>query len=200
VPRWEFRIFARRLPDTIPSALLAGETLSPASREIYLLSSLTTENIKVRHNTLEIKHLLRRSAEGFERWTPTLKATFPLDPASFAGLLRALGVSPKGPERRWGLATVLRRLIDPDPRLRSVRLTKRRARLSGLPCTAERVTLRVSNWRWQSFALEGPDLSALRAAVRALDLDPIQNLNYPRALKRLLGIPEMPSHLLTERS
>lgn len=189
VPRWEWRRIERALPFD-PALLRVASGDTKVSSETYLLSTLTPHNIKVRGALLEIKRLQERAMDGLEQWRPTARSAFPLDAATLVELWRAWGIqAPATLLAVASLADLVRDLVSTHPALRSVDLVKRRDRLSLAGCQGELVELEVSGERWVSVAFEDADPALVRAAVAAVGMDMRTNLNYPAALKRIVGLP-----------
>src|SRR5215471_13657300 len=87
--RWEWRSFGRRFGNAEArlAALPPGEVQE--SDEIYLLTG-SGDNVKVRDDLMDVKVLRAVNADGLERWTPVLKAPFPMAPADAAKAFEAL--------------------------------------------------------------------------------------------------------------
>jgi hypothetical protein len=188
VPRWEWRLIARSLP--IDPARLALDPEAPlAGRETYLLSALTPHNVKIRKQLLEIKWLERRAAGGLELWRPTGRSPFPLDDAARNALWSAWGVGPQPTGATESLDALLRDVVGKNDALRRVDLVKRRTRLSLAGCAGELVELEIGPERRVSIAFEDADPRAVGAAVTAAGLEGYPNLNYPAALKDIVGLP-----------
>lgn len=189
IPRWEWRRIDRTLP-LDPARLLIAPGDVKASGETYLLSTLTPHNIKVRADLLEIKRLQERAADGLERWRPTARSAFPLDAATLAELWDAWGIAaPVHLTVVGSLADLARDVVSSHAALRRVDLVKHRRRISLAGCNGELVELDIEGVRWVSVAFEDADPALVRAAVAASGLDPQTNLNYPAALKRIVGLP-----------
>lgn len=187
VPRWEWRLIARTLP--IDPARLAVDPGGPsAGREAYLLSTRTPHNVKIRNQVLEIKWLERRAADGLELWRPTARSPFPLDPAARKALWAAWGIPPQPADATVSLAA-LRDVVDRHDDLRLVDLIKRRTRLSLAGCAGELVDLEIGAEHCVSLAFEDVDPRTVRAALTAAGLEGFPNLNYPAALKDIVGLP-----------
>ncbi len=188
VPRWEWRAIARSLP--IDVARLALEPGTPtAGSETYLLSALTPHNVKVRKQVLEIKSLERRTTDGLELWRPTAQSPFPLDDRARTALWNAWGISPQPAGATVSLDVLLQEVVAKHDLLRRVDLIKHRTRLSLAGCAGELVDLEIGAERRVSLAFEDADPRAVRAALTAAGLEGFPNLNYPAALKEIVGLP-----------
>ena len=89
VPRWEWRAFGEHFGAAEDGfAALEPERIQE-SDEVYLLSRLVDENVKVRDDLLDVKELERVNRDGLEQWTPVLKASFPIPAAESASAKRS---------------------------------------------------------------------------------------------------------------
>jgi hypothetical protein len=73
IARWEWRTFGESVPD-VESRLRSVLAPPRTSSELYLVVPHADLNLKVRDGVLELKELVDVSAEGLERWMPTIKA------------------------------------------------------------------------------------------------------------------------------
>jgi hypothetical protein len=187
VSRWEWRLIARALP--IDPARLTLEAEAISSRETYLLSAHTPHNVKIRKQVLEIKQFERRAADGLELWRPTARSAFPLDRATRTALWSAWGIPPQPTGSTDTLDALVREVVTPQYALRRVDLMKRRRRLTLVGCAGELVELEIGAERRKSIAFEDAHPNVVRAAVTAAGLAGQPNLNYPAALKDIVGLP-----------
>lgn len=191
VPRWEWRAFERSFV-TPPGGDEPAAVDAPVERdETYLLSLLSPHNVKIRDGRLDIKRLERTGADGLERWRPVFKEAFPIDADTLATACEAWGIpGPAGDTPAHSLADLLRNVVVPHRQLRIVTLTKRRLPISVAGCRGERAHITVGGHHWNSVSFEDADPARVLAALAELKLDPAANENFPRALKRILGLPD----------
>jgi exopolyphosphatase / guanosine-5'-triphosphate,3'-diphosphate pyrophosphatase len=191
IPRWEWRTLERTFA---APPLLTGEPAGDGvtvHEETYLLSLLAPHNVKVREGRLEVKRLERVGSAGLELWRPVVHATFPIDGATVAKACDAWGVEPPaGDVRSYSLAELLREVVVPHHDLRIVSLVKRRIPITVAGCLGERAQITLGKHRWHTVSFEDADPARVRAALRELGLDSTRNENYPRALKRILSLPD----------
>ncbi|HUX32393.1 MAG TPA: hypothetical protein VMV51_00865 [Gemmatimonadaceae bacterium] len=191
VPRWEWRAFERSfvLP---PSAAEVERFDAPVERdETYLLSLLSPHSVKIRDGRLDIKRLERSEAHGLELWRPVLRAAFPVEAGALAAGCDAWGVpGPAGDTPAHSLADLVRNVVVPHRQLRIVTLTKRRLPITVAGCRGERAQITVGGHHWNTVVFEDADPGRVLAALAELKLDPAANENFPRALKRILGLPD----------
>ena len=185
-PRWEWRAFGERFG----AAEAAFAVLTPSgvqeSDELYLLSE-ASDNVKVRDDLMDIKVLEEVDVAGLERWTPIMKAAFPLTGADVEAVCRALRlpVPPLG-EVAWPLERFVTELVDPSHTVRAVQVHKRRVRYSVDGCMAEVSEVTAGGRSTRSIAIESEDPAAVVAAVRRMGLGGFRNVSYPRGLGALV--------------
>jgi exopolyphosphatase / guanosine-5'-triphosphate,3'-diphosphate pyrophosphatase len=189
IPRWEWRTFGESFGES--DDRFAG--LEPGSvqesDEVYLLSAVTDENVKVRDLLMDIKTLERVNPDGLEQWKPVMKRAFPLPAAEVKNVFTALGVAPPPLARAdYTLEQVVGELLEPSGRLRVVAVHKKRARYKVDGCMTEMTEVVADGRRTRTVAIESEDPARVIATVRKLGLDRFENINYPRGLKQLVGI------------
>jgi len=189
IPRWEWRTFGESFgePDDRFAALEPGSVQE--SDELYMLSPVTDENVKVRDLLMDIKMLERVNPDGLEQWKPVMKRAFPLPAAEVKHVFAALGVAPPPlPRADYTLEQVVGELVEPGGRLRVVAVHKKRARYKLDGCMAEMTEVVADGKRTRTVAIESEDPARVIAGVRKLGLDRFENVNYPRGLKQLVGM------------
>ena len=191
--RWEWRWIGHQTP--VPVSRLGYAWSDPPARtaEFYLVSAGSPHNVKVREGLIEVKRLRRVSGDGLEQWSPTVRSGFPLLPADWAEVLDALGL-PAGAGVPPATLDVLLEALLPAASVRRVEVVKRRSRLVLAGCPGEWVRLDIEGRRMVSLAFEHEQADTVREALAALQLDPHDNLNYPAAIKRLIGMPDLQHH------
>jgi exopolyphosphatase/guanosine-5'-triphosphate,3'-diphosphate pyrophosphatase len=187
IARWEWRTFGESVPD-VESRLRSVLAPPRTSSELYLVVPHADLNLKVRDGVLELKELVDVSAEGLERWMPTIKAPFPLGAAVVARLSARLRIStlPEGTldEARW-----LARLR-PLPSLDLVAVRKLRRIGTYAGCTVEVADVWFDADATTSWAVEHADRECVLAVLRECGASPNRNISYPRALQAFLARPE----------
>ena len=167
-PRWEWRTFGQRFGP----AEAAYATLTPSgvqeSDELYLLSA-AGDNVKVRDDLMDIKVLQETDADGLQRWTPVMKAAFPL---AAAEATRVVGGAPaacrphRWPEADYSLDQFLAEVVAPAGTIRVVAVHKRRVRYTVGGCMSEVSDVTAEGRRTRTIAIEAEDPAAVVAAVR----------------------------------
>ena len=189
VPRWEWRAFGQSFgeADAHFAALQPGGVQE--SDEIYLLSSISEQNVKVRDGLMDIKTLEQVNADGLEQWKPIMKGAFPLPAAEAKKVLDALGIpQPVLTRAAYTLDQFVAELAEPSGRLHSVRVHKRRVRYKINGCMSEVTEIVADGRKIRTVAIESEDAARVIATVREIGLGGLKNTSYPKGLKQLLGM------------
>ena len=190
--RYEFRAFALHFGSAEERLrqLGEGETLRE-SDEIYLVSAGNLDhNTKIRAGLMDIKVLVNRE-RGLEQWDARWKGAFPLSAEAIREhLFPALGVPlPELTQTAYHLDEFLDRVIRPQPDLLAVPVGKRRFGFRFQGCVAELAAVRVvKDQRIHTMAVEALDPDAVLAARTLLGLDGYENVSYPLAIQRIIGM------------
>jgi len=189
IPRWEWRAFGESFGEAESqfAALTAGDI--EESDELYLLSSVLDDNVKVRYGLMDIKKLEQVNADGLEQWKPVMKDSFPLPATEAKKVFEVLGVAaPPMARTDYSLEQFLDELVPVTKSLRAVRVHKKRTRYKVDGCMAELSEITVDDKPTRTIALELEDPERVIATVRKLGLGGLKNTSYPRGLKQLLGM------------
>jgi len=186
VPRWEWRTFGR---DFGPAEDVFAD-LSPigpptVSEEVYFHSG-SGAIVKIRDGLMDLKELRDIDPEGLEQWLPVMKAGFPLAREHVETVLEAMGA--QGPALQRPFYTqqeLIDEVIDPDPGLRAVNMTKNRVRYTINGCMAELSDIEIGTTGLRTIAVESENREAVLTAVRSLGLGDHLNHNYIRAITAL---------------
>jgi len=185
--RWEWRTFGQEFGAAEPRlAALAVENVQQ-SEEIYLISTVSDANVKIRNGLLDIKQLETVNADGLERWRPVLKAAFPLSPFAIAQLHTALGLAVPAVDQLT-LDGLLAGLASAGGPVHVVSVTKTRNRFHIQGCAAELTDVIASGTKVRTVAIEDTDADKVIGAVRAIGLDGYPNTSYPRGLLQAVGL------------
>jgi hypothetical protein len=189
-PRFEFRVWADHL-DTVRDriASLADPYEIRESVETYIVSASAIDaNPKIRGDQLDIKVLIA-SVEGFERWEPQLKASFPISADvlrnEFFRLLRQ--PAPTLDEESYSFDQFIALIEERADELATVEVVKQRRISTVRGCIAEFAHVSIAGADLQTAAVESTDLEALRDARQLTGLGAYENINYPAAIKRAIG-------------
>ena len=188
IPRWEWRTFGESCGEA-NDRFAALEPLGvQESDELYLLSPVTDENVKVRDLLMDIKTLEEVNSDGLEQWKPIIKGAFPLPASEVTNVFNALGIAPPPLARAdYTLEQFVAELAEPSGRLRVVKVHKKRTRYKIDGCMSEMTEVVADGRKTRTVAIESEDPARVIAARRKLGLDGFENINYPRGLKQLVG-------------
>lgn len=196
LPRYEFRAFAQNfgMVETKLRTLAKCEQIRESS-EIYIISAANNENnTKIRDRKMDIKVFIEKKS-GLEQWNPRMKGEFPME----ADLLRrevfpAFGVAEPAFEReRYALEEYLQEIIFPHPLLTAVSVFKLRFAFTVNGCITEIADLLINGAAIRTVAVEHTDVQAILAAKSMLGLEEYENVNYLRAIKRIIGLEPLPA-------
>jgi hypothetical protein len=202
VPRFEFRIFGhdfitleQRIRKVAPCESMVE------SREIYILSDENGDhNVKIRNGRLEFKRLIDR-VDGLERWKPTGSLEFPIERGAIPDKLfpvAALERIPPSPDSLTAMVNekeFLHHIAQNSlcgPRLYRANVFKRRSRFTLQDCPVEVDRILVNGAAIESIAIESQCAEQVFAVRSALALEQLENVAYPLAISRILGIRPLP--------
>jgi len=197
-PRFEFRTFAQDFGLVIDKM----RKLSPLdkireSSEIYIVSAQNSENnTKIRDDLMDIKVFVQ-SREGLEQWNPRMKGSFPMTSQVIAEqVFPAFGVAlPEFKRDSYTLQQFVGELIRPHSDLVPVSVVKRRFGFMVNDCITEYAELLINGAAIRTVAVESVDIPGILEAKRLLGLDEYENVNYLRAIKRIIGMEPLAGQL-----
>lgn len=186
--RWEWRTFGDGV-SVVETHLRGVAPEERRSRDTYIVSDRSDINTKIRDGLLDIKTLDRVDAHGLELWKPAAKLHFPLSPASVEAVLRLWGVSarPVG-DHEWPLDALLDRIVARDSALARVDVEKLRRIFAVDDCLVEVADLTIEGQPLRTAAVEMFDPERVWHTVQTLGLSSYENVNYVKALKRVLAV------------
>ena len=196
IPRFEFRIFGQNLdPWEQKLKELSKEEKIRRMSSIYLLTAgNTTKNLKIREGVMDIKEL-EQTYKGLEQWSPFLVGEFPLK----ADIIRtvvfpAMGIeSPVFERDQYTLEQFLDEIICRDPDLAVAYVRKVRHAFTVNKCITEIAEITVNGAFIKTICIEAEDPEKVLKAKKMLGVDDeVENVNYPLALKRIMGLTELP--------
>ena len=189
IPRWEWRTFGQSFGEAEEKFAALKPKDVQDSQELYFLTSVADENVKVRDQLMDIKTLEQVNTDGLEQWRPVMKTGFPIPAAEVAKVFAALRVdAPPLARSAYTIEQFVEELVKPEPRLRSVDVHKTRSRYTIEGCMSEMTEVIADGKKVRTVALELEDPAQVIAAVRKLGLDRFKNINYPQGLKQLVGM------------
>lgn len=195
-PRFEFRAFGQHFDKQTKKM----NELSKVERirdiyEVYLMSvGNSKNNVKIRNKMMDIKVLLDRK-KSLELWEPYLVGEFPMKAEIIkTEVFPAFGVeAPKFDRKIYTLVQFLDELINPDPDIIAVYTQKKRFAYTINNCICEVAEVLVNGALIKSIAIESEsvkDVNETKALIGFSEQE--QNVNYPLAIKRVIGLESRP--------
>ncbi len=190
-PRFEFRTWAQTFGLVVERmrALAPCEKIRE-STETYIVSAANDRNnTKIRDNLMDIKVLVAER-DGLEQWNPRMKGAFPMTAVDLrAQVFPAFDVEmPPLARDSYTLDQYLAEVIRPHPGLAAVSVFKRRFAFTVNDCITEHAEILINGAALQTVAVESTDVAAILEAKQMLGLEPYENVNYLRAIKRVIGM------------
>ncbi len=194
-PRFEFRTWARTfgMVETRMRRLSQCQGIRE-SDEVYIVSAGNDENnTKIRDAKMDIKEFVQER-DGLEQWRPRMKGEFPMAAEALAAeVFPAFGFAMPALDREeYTLDQYLDEIIRPHRDLVAVRVFKRRFAFAVNDCITEHAEVWINGAGLETVAVESTDVPAILEAKRTLGLDDYENVNYLRAIKRVIGMEPMP--------
>jgi exopolyphosphatase / guanosine-5'-triphosphate,3'-diphosphate pyrophosphatase len=190
IPRWEWRTFGKS-SFGVGEDLIRGKSEAQVrkSGEIYILSSRSMNNTKVRDDLMDIKTLKAVNDDKLEQWNPILKAAFPLKPEVLPDIFNAFSIPlPQLARDAYTLEQYVAELVKPRPELRVVEVAKERHGFMIDGCIVEIAEVTFDGMPFRTVAVEHIDPKLVIDTVRSLKLDHFENINYLRAMKSAVGM------------
>lgn len=196
IPRYEFRVFGNHLEKY--EALLEKKFRKEMTRQmdsVYLLTPWKRKNnVKIRKGVMDIK-VLEQEYNGLEQWSPFLVGEFPLK----AEIIRttvfpALGVeSPMFERSEYTLKQFVDEVVSVDPDLAVAYVWKVRHAYTVADCITEIAEIKINGTSIKTICVESDDPKKVIAAKNILKINKNEeNVNYPLALKRFMGLNPLP--------
>ncbi len=198
IPRYEFRIFGNNL-DKIESRIqeLSEKEMTRKMDSIYLLSPYRRRNnIKIRAGVMDIK-LLEQTHKGLEQWNPLLVGEFPMKADIIKStVFPALGVeSPVFERKEYSLHQFIDEVVTVDPDLSVAYVWKTRHSYTINGCISEIAEIKINGASIKTICIEAEDPTKVMEVKLLLGIsDDLENVNYPLALKRIMGLNSLPDN------
>jgi hypothetical protein len=195
VPRYEFRAFATNFG--LPVEKMRRRSAAPQieeSQEVYFVArGDEVRGVKIRSGRLETKKLLR-TRDGLEQWRPGVSFHLPAEAAQLREELPSMMGPPVRdvPGHEYSLAGLVDALFA-LPGVGVADVFKRRFRFDVDGCRVEHDEVIVNGAAIESVSVESEDPAVVRALVSTLRLEPYENVSYPRAVRRILGLERWPT-------
>ena len=195
-PRFEFRIFGNDLGIFEKKIKeLSALEMTRQMDSIYLLTAWKRKNnVKIREGVMDIKNL-EQQRDGLQQWNPFLVGEFPL-PAEVIKtvVFPALGIeSPVFERKTYTLKQFLKEVVTVDPDLAISYVWKKRHAYTIGGCITEIAEIKVNGASFKTICIEAEDPEKVLKAKEMLGMSSnLENVNYPLAMKRIMGLAPLP--------
>jgi len=197
-PRFEFRSFGQdfeaaawrmaRLSTPVPEKVWERH-----SAEVYIVSRTNDlSNTKIRDGKMDIKTLVR-TVDDLEQWSPLMKAEFPIPVELLCEqVCSAFDVTiPNLDQASYTLREFLA-LVDAHPELQSVDVRKQRFGYLVNDTICETANVLINGAKVVTINSESTEIENIKMCLVNLGLEGVENINYLRAIKRVIGMIHKP--------
>jgi exopolyphosphatase/guanosine-5'-triphosphate,3'-diphosphate pyrophosphatase len=189
IARWEWRTFGHAFGSAEDKIKTYSAKVRESS-EVYILSTKSMDNTKIRDMLMDIKYLVQVNEKKLEQWYPLLKAGFPIKPEDLRQTIKAWKIDvPESDVREYAYDDFLNVFVKRHPALRMVHVYKERHGFTINNCIVEIANLKCDNEPIRTVAVEHEDPALVYETVKLLGLDGFENINYLKALKKFARIP-----------
>lgn len=189
IPRWEWRTFGNDFGESESLIKNSGKPLVRESTEIYILSTESNDNTKIRDELMDIKTPLRINKNGLEQWTVVMKAGFPIHINDLAIVYKAFGFPlPYLEKDEYEYNRYLNILIGENPKLKPVTVTKKRFGYLIDEAIVEIAEVTFDGNPIRTIAVEHADPQLVLNTVKKLKLGDYTNINYIKAMKDMFEL------------
>ena len=197
-PRYEFRIFGNNLLEYENKIKQFSEReMTREMDSIYILTPYKKKsNVKIRQGVMDIKHL-EQEHECLQQWNPFLVGSFPLAADVIKSVVfPALGiVCPVFERKKYTLKQFVEEVISIDPDITVAYVWKTRHAYTVEGCITEIAEIKVNGASIKTICIEAEDPKKVIAAKELIGINnKIENVNYPSAMKRIMGLVELPEN------
>jgi len=189
VPRWEWRTFGDGFGNSEDLIRQHKQTANRQSSEIYILSSSSNDNTKIRDELMDIKTPIRLTDAGLEQWTVLMKAGFPIHINDLAVVYKAFGLKmPYFGKDEYTYDEYIGEIIKPNEDLTMVDVFKHRCGYLIDEAIVEIADVTFNGFPLKTVAVEHTDPELVLATVKKLGLLQFENINYIKAMKRTFNL------------
>ncbi|MDY6915554.1 MAG: hypothetical protein SVM86_04490 [Candidatus Cloacimonadota bacterium] len=191
IPRWEWRTFGKDFTENENKIKKYGESpREKTSSEIYILSSNSNDNTKIRDELMDIKTPIRINKNTkLEQWTVLAKFDFPIHINDLALVYKAFGLEiPYLKKDEYSYKDYIKILITQNPELKMVEVKKQRHGFLVGDAIVEFAEVKFNEVSTKTIAVEHAEPQLVLETVKKLGLEKFENINYIKAMKRTFGL------------
>lgn len=190
-PRAEFRVFGKDIIENVKERMWECKATLYKARimptETYILSKKTNEaNVKVRDGLLDIKTKVGQTEEGYEIFQPRGKFQFPVKKEELQTILKNLQVEVALTKEECSFDEFCQMVKDHND-LTLVTVEKKRYGFSVNGVICEYAYVWFNGALIETACCESEDYASMKTAVEALGLSSMENTNYLKAAKKVVG-------------
>ena len=198
IPRYEFRIFGNDLTKYEDKIMEFSEKeMTREMDSVYLLTPWKRKNnVKIREGVMDIKNL-DQEYEGLQQWNPFLVGKFPLKAEVIKSVVfPALGIeSPVFERKKYTLDQFISEVVSIDPDLAVAYVWKTRHAFTVNDCITEIAEIKVNGAFIKTICIEAEDSDKVLEAKKMIGIgSDVENVSYPLALKRIMGLAVLPDY------
>ena len=191
-PRAEFRVFGHGIIEKVTRTMWTAKAQLHAARkmpaETYFLSAHTNEaNVKVRDGLLDIKLKTGETPEGYEIFQPRGKFQFPVAKADLETILSHLKVTMDLSKDTYTIDEFIE-MARKHPDMAAVSVEKMRYGFMVDGIISEYAQVWFNGALMESACCESENYAGMKAAIEALGLADLPNVNYLKAAKKVVGM------------
>lgn len=187
IPRWEWRTFGHSF-GIAEDKIRTFPAKVRESSEVYILSSESMDNTKIRDMLMDIKYLVQVNEHKLEQWNPLLKAGFPLPVDALKKTVTSWKVKVMDAAFKEFSYEEFLAFVRKQPQLKAVNVFKERHGFMINNCIVEIANLKFNDQPIRTIAVEQEDAALVWETVKSLNLDGFENINYLKALKSHAGM------------
>jgi len=193
IPRWEWRTFGQSFGDAETNIKKHKEGGFKKSEEKYILSKLSSNNIKIRDDLADVKTQLNINADKLEQWTVAMKQSFPAPKDKLEVLFKEYFKVPVPAFNKdtYTYTEFLDELIAGNENLVIVEVLKERQAYEINGTVAEIAETKFNGVPMRTICVEHEDPALVIATVRELGAIGFENINYINAMKTAVGIAKV---------
>lgn len=186
IPRWEWRTFGEEFGGAEEKIQKHERGNHKLSKEKYILSKKSNENIKIRDDLMDIKTLKEVNEDSLEQWYPALKETFPLSKDNIKMLLKDYFKVevPKLEQEEYTFEEFLEKVVKSSDELKVVDVEKERFIYVINMAIVEIADASFDGIKTRTICVEHADPDNVIKTVRELGLADYENINYIKAMKK----------------
>jgi len=190
IPRWEWRTFGDVFGEAENNIKKHKEGGFKKSEEKYILSKLSSNNIKIRDDLADVKTQLNVNADKLEQWTVAMKQSFPAPKDKLEVLFKDYFKAPLPAFKRdtYTYTEFLDELIAGNENLCIVEVLKERQAYEINGATVEIAETKFNGVPMRTICVEHADPALVISTVRELGLVGLENINYINAMKKAVGM------------